>query len=58
MMQTLAQHWIREGKRETEKKWKEEKREMATRMLFKNYSVNEVMEITGLTEEEIQSLMN
>jgi len=65
MMQTLAQHWIREGKRETEKKWKEkekkwkeEKREMATRMLFKNYSVNEVMAITGLTEKEIQSLMN
>jgi len=79
MMQTLAQQWIREGKRETEKKWKEtekkwketekkwketekkwkeEKREMATRMLFKNYSVNEVMAITGLTEKEIQSLMN
>ncbi len=62
MMQALAQQWIREGKREgkreTEKKWKEEKREMATRMLLDNCSIEKVIKYTGMTEEEIQSLMN
>ena len=50
-MQTLAQRLKREGKRE-------EKIETAKRMLLNNFSVEQVITITGLTEKEVKALMN
>ena len=37
---------------------KEEKFETARRMLLNNFSVEQVITATGLTEEEVKSLMN
>jgi len=65
--------WIKSGERKAEKKFKAEKieaekkliaekiaekREMAKRMLLKNYPLEEVSTITGLTEQEIHSMVN
>ena len=51
LMQTIASKWKKEGK-------KEEKLETARRMLLNNFSVEQVITATGLTEEEVKSLMN
>jgi predicted transposase/invertase (TIGR01784 family) len=54
-MKTLAQQFIRQGKKEGKK---EEKRETARLMLMDDCSIEMVMKYTGLSEEEIKSLMN
>lgn len=51
LMQTLAQELKKEGK-------KEEKQETAKRMLLNNFSVEQVIAITGLTEKEVKALIN
>jgi predicted transposase/invertase (TIGR01784 family) len=49
----------REGKREGKKEGiKEEKLETAKRMLLNNFSVEQVITATGLTEKEIKELVN
>ena len=59
MMPTLAQQLknegIKEGIKEGEKK---EKLETARRMLMDNFSLEQVIKYTGLTEKEIKALMN
>ncbi len=47
--------WERLGEKKGKK---EEKLETAKRMLFNNYSLEEVINITGLTEKEVKALMN
>ena len=51
IMQTIASKWKREGK-------KEGKKETAKRMLLNDYPLEEVINITGLTEKEVKELMN
>jgi predicted transposase/invertase (TIGR01784 family) len=51
MMQTLARQLKKEGK-------KEEKIETAKRMLLNEFSVEQVITVTGLTEKEVKALMN
>jgi len=50
-MQTLAQQLKKEGK-------KEEKLETAKRMLLNDFSVEQVMTATGLTEKQLKALLN
>ncbi|MEJ2629339.1 MAG: hypothetical protein P8078_12390 [bacterium] len=50
-MQTLAQQLKKEGKKEALK-------ETAKRMLLNDYPLEEVINITGLTEKEVKKLMN
>jgi predicted transposase/invertase (TIGR01784 family) len=50
-MQTIAQQLKKEGKRE-------EKIETAKRMLLNNFSVEQVITITGLTAQEVKALIN
>ncbi len=50
-MQTLAQQLKKEGK-------KEEKLETAKRMLLNDFSVEQVMTATGLTEKQVKALLN
>ena len=53
------QEGVKEGRREgTEKGKKEEKIAIAKKLLKKGYSVEQIMEITDLKEEEIKELMN
>jgi len=55
IMPSLAQRLMDEGK----EKWKkEEKLETAKRMLLNNFSIEQVITITGLTEKEVKALMN
>ena len=59
IMPTLAQQLIKEGEKRGEKRGEvKEKRETARRMLFNNFSVEQVVTITGLTEKEVRALMN
>jgi predicted transposase/invertase (TIGR01784 family) len=59
IMQTIAQQLREEGiKIGEEKGKKEEKHETAKRMLLNNFSVEQVISVTGLTEKEVKSLMN
>jgi predicted transposase/invertase (TIGR01784 family) len=59
MMPTLAQQLIKEGEKRGEKRGEvKEKRETARRMLLNNFSVEQVVTITGLTEKEVKALMN
>jgi predicted transposase/invertase (TIGR01784 family) len=51
MMQTLARQLKKEGK-------KEEKIETAKRMLLNDFSMEQVITVTGLTEKEVKALMN
>jgi predicted transposase/invertase (TIGR01784 family) len=51
LMQTLAQQLKKEGKKEALK-------ETAKRMLLNDYPLEEVINITGLTEKEVKKLMN
>ena len=51
LMETIASKWKKERK-------KEEKIETAKRMLLNNFSVEQVITATGLTEKEVKSLMN
>ncbi len=55
MMQTLAQQLKKEGKKEG---IKEGIKETAKRMLLNDFSVEQVMTATGLTEKEVKALMN
>jgi predicted transposase/invertase (TIGR01784 family) len=66
-MQTIAQQLKNEGKNEGKKEGKkegkregkrEEKIETAKRMLLNNFSVEQVITITGLTEQEVKALIN
>jgi len=51
--------WERLGEKKGKKEGKkEEKIETAKRMLFNNFSVEQVVTITGLTEKEVKALMN
>jgi predicted transposase/invertase (TIGR01784 family) len=59
LMETIAEKWKKEGKKEgKEEGKKEEKLETAKRMLLNNFSVEQVINITGLTEKEVKALMN
>jgi len=59
IMQTIAQKLREEGiKIGEEKGKKEEKHETAKRMLLNNFSVEQVISVTGLTEKEVKALMN
>jgi predicted transposase YdaD len=59
IMQTLAQQLKKEGEKKGKKEGKkEEKQETAKRMLLNNFSVEQVITITGLTEKEVKALMN
>jgi predicted transposase/invertase (TIGR01784 family) len=51
LMQTIAEKWKKEGK-------KEEKLDTAKRMLLNNFSVEQVISVTGLTEKEVKALIN
>jgi predicted transposase/invertase (TIGR01784 family) len=55
IMQTLAQQLKREGKREGKK---EGIKETAKRMLLNDFSVEQVITATGLTEKQVKALMN
>jgi predicted transposase/invertase (TIGR01784 family) len=55
LMETIAEKWKKEGKKEGKK---EEKLETAKRMLLNNFSVEQVITVTGLTEKEVKALMN
>ena len=55
MMKTLARELKKEGKKEGKK---EEKLETAKRMLLNDFSVEQVITATGLTEKEVKALMN
>jgi predicted transposase/invertase (TIGR01784 family) len=55
LMQTLAQQLKKEGIKEGKK---EEKLETAKRMLLNNFSVEQVISVTGLTEKEVKTLIN
>ena len=55
IMQTIAEKWKKEGKKEGKK---EERLETAKRMLLNNFSVEQVIKITGLTEKEVKALMS
>jgi predicted transposase/invertase (TIGR01784 family) len=63
IMQTIAQQLREEGikigeEKGIEKGKKEEKLETAQRMLLNNFSVEQVISVTGLTEKEVKALMN
>jgi predicted transposase/invertase (TIGR01784 family) len=59
IMPTLAQRLRDEGRHEGIKEGKkEEKLETAKRMLLNNFSVEQVISVTGLTEKDIKALMN
>jgi len=71
IMQTIAEKWMKmgkkEGKKEGEKKGKkegkkegkrEERLEIAKRMLLNDFPVEQVIDITGLSEKEVKALMN
>jgi predicted transposase/invertase (TIGR01784 family) len=55
IMQTLAEKWKKEGKREGKK---EGIKETAKRMLLNDFSVEQVVTGTGLSEKEVKALMN
>jgi predicted transposase/invertase (TIGR01784 family) len=58
-MQTIAEKWKKEGIKIGEEKGKKEERlETAKRMLLNNFSVEQVIKITGLTEKEVKALMS
>ena len=67
IMPTLAQQLIKEGRKEGIKEGEKrgekrgeikEKREIARRMLLNNFSVEQVVTITGLSEKEVKALIN
>ncbi len=59
IMQTLAQQLKKEGKKEGIKEGiKEGKKETAKRMLLNDFSVEQVITATGLTEKEVKALMS
>ena len=63
LMQTIASKWKREGKREGIREGKREGiregiRETAKRMLLNDFSVEQVITATGLTEKEVKALIN
>jgi len=49
---------LNEEKFEVERKLNEEKREMARQMLLDNNPIERVIKYTGISKEEIQSLVN
>lgn len=55
IMETLAQQLKKEGKKEGKK---EALKETAKRMLLNNFSLEQVITATGLTEKEVKELMN
>jgi predicted transposase/invertase (TIGR01784 family) len=55
IMQTIAEKWKKEGKKEG---IKEGIKETAKRMLLNNFTVEQVITATGLTEKELKALMN
>jgi predicted transposase/invertase (TIGR01784 family) len=55
IMQTIAQQLREEG---IKKGIKEEKLETAKRMLSNDFSVEQVITVTGLTEKQVKALMN
>jgi predicted transposase/invertase (TIGR01784 family) len=62
-MQTIASKWKREGKREGIREGKREGiregiRETAKRMLLNDFSVEQVITATGLTQKEVKALIN
>jgi predicted transposase/invertase (TIGR01784 family) len=58
-MQTIAQQLREEGIKIGEEKGKKaEKLETAKRMLLNNFSVEQVVRVTGLTEKEVKALIN
>jgi predicted transposase/invertase (TIGR01784 family) len=55
IMQTIAEKWKREGKREG---IKEGKLETAKQMLLDDISIEKIIKYTGLSEKEVKALMN
>ena len=54
---SMMDHKLEEGRREGKREGrKQEKKKTAKKMLAKNMNINDIVEITGLTEEEIKKL--
>jgi predicted transposase/invertase (TIGR01784 family) len=63
LMQTIAEKWMKMGEKKGEKKGekegkREERLDIAKRMLLNDFPVEQVIDITGLTEKEVKTLMN
>jgi len=59
IMETLAQQLRKEGEKKGKKEGKKEAlKETAKRMLLNDYPLEEVINITGLTEKEVKELIN